>query len=213
MIESAVKNKEQSLDPTLFIDTAYNKFGKAGADIAIEQIKVISRGLLLYPSSGLRYTEWKDTESLDSLFKGSSKEPEYGKYIDQRFVNYLSTNQDKLENIHWRKFEELTAEYFFSSGYEVELGPGSNDDGVDVRVWEKYQNPDEDTPHIIIQCKRQKKKIEKVVVKGLYSDIQFFGAKYGLIVTTSELSVGARKTIMTRGYSIQELINMEFKTG
>ena len=164
---------------------------------------------MLFPYSRLRYTEWKDTVTLESLFKGSSKEPAYGKYIDQRFINYLSNNQHKLQNIHWRKFEELTAEYFVSLGYEVELGPGSHDDGVDVRIWEKTQNPTEDNPHIIIQCKRHNKKIDKVIVKGLYSDIQFYGAKYGLIVTTSELTVGARKTITTRGYSINEVNKYE----
>lgn len=57
----------------------------------------------------------------------------------------------------------------------------------------------------IIQCKRQKNKIDKVIVKGLHSDIIFNNAKFGLIVTTSELRKGARETISTRGYPIEEV--------
>ena len=60
-------------------------------------------------------------------------------------------------------------------------------------------------PHCLIQCKRQKEKIEKVVVKGLVADVQYEGAALGLVVTTSELSPGSRNTISARGYSIKEI--------
>jgi restriction system protein len=109
--------------------------------------------------------------------------------------------------MHWRKFEELTAEYFKREGFNVELGPGSNDDGIDVRVWTPTQDMASDPPHMIIQCKRQKDKVEKVVVKGLYADVQFQNAECGLIVTTSELSPGAKKVISIRGYPIEEINN------
>ena len=87
----------------------------------------------------------------------------------------------------------------------VELGPGRNDDGVDVRVWKDDQAHSTDSPHFIIQCKRQKRKIEKIVVKGLYADVHFQKADYGLIVTSSELSPGAKDTISVRGYPIREV--------
>jgi restriction system protein len=114
--------------------------------------------------------------------------------------------------MHWRKFEELTAEYFKRDGYNVELGPGSNDDGVDVRVWKASQDEENDPPHIIIQCKRQKSKVEKVVVKGLYADMLFQKADYGLIVTSSELSPGSKQTIIARGYAIEEIDNKGLRT-
>ncbi len=53
--------------------------------------------------------------------------------------------------MHWRKFEELTAEYLQREGFNVELGPGINDDGVDVRIWKSTQNVHEEAPHIIVQ--------------------------------------------------------------
>lgn len=71
--------------------------------------------------------------------------------------------------------------------YEVQIGPGSNHDGIDVRVWDFSNNL------VIIQCKKVKDKIDKIIIKGLHSDIEFYNAKFGLIVTTSSFSNGARK--------------------
>jgi restriction system protein len=74
---------------------------------------------------------------------------------------------------------------------------------VDVRVW--TDDPKEgQPPTIIAQCKRQKAPVDKVVLKGLYADIQHEGAKSGLIVTTSRLSPGARDVNKARAYPIQE---------
>lgn len=113
-------------------------------------------------------------------------------------------HQARLSDVHWRKFEKLTAEFFHREGYQVELGPGSNDDGVDIRIWRPDQKI-EDYPHILVQCKRQKEKVDKVTIKALFTDVTHEGADYGLIVTTSELSPGAKTTIVARGYPIQEV--------
>jgi len=204
LLEETTKKGEKSIDPSPLLRACFETYGKIGLKIAIEKLETINRGLHLSPHSSLRYRAWKNTETLDSLFSGGSTKPEQGEFIDQRFIDYLSKNFDRIEEIHWRKFEELTAEYFMRAGFQVELGPGQNDDGVDVRIWRTDQNT-EQTPHCIIQCKRQKQKVEKVVVKGLFADIQFENANYGLIVTTSELSPGARKTIVVRGYPIEEV--------
>lgn len=204
LIEETKRTNSKSIDPTPFLQACYEKYGKVGLDMAVERIELINKGLNLNPYSPLRYTEWRNIEQLESLFHGNSDEPLYGKFFDQRFIDYLSNNTEKIASMHWRKFEELTAEYFERSGFQVELGPGQNDDGVDVRIWKREQDSTQ-APHAIIQCKRQKQKIEKVVVKGLFADIQFENAVYGLIVTSSELSMGARKTISVRGYPIEEV--------
>lgn len=205
LIQKTIKSGSKSLDPTPYIRAAFDKYGRVGMDMAIERIEVMDQGMRLSPHSGMRYTEWNNVEALKSLFQGGADSPEDGEFIDQRFINYLLANQEKLTDMHWRKFEELTAEYFDRQGFTVELGPGSGDDGVDVRVWKEAQDETEDPPHIIIQCKRQKKKIEKVIIKGLYADMKYYESDFGLIVTTSELSPGARETITARGYSIEEV--------
>jgi restriction system protein len=194
----------KSIDPRPFIKAAFDRFGKTGLDMAMERLDAIDKGLKLSPHSIMRYTEWNSAIALAALFKGSKDAPEFGRFIDQRYIDYLSKNDAQIGSIHWRKFEELTAEFFHREGYIVQLGPGSNDDGVDVRVWHPGQNP-ADNPHCLIQCKRQQHKVERVVIKGLLADVLFEEAQLGLVVTSSELSPGARATISARGYPVQEI--------
>jgi restriction system protein len=201
-IEEASKGRTKLIDPTEVITECYKAFGSIGLDVAIARIDIIHRATTLNPHSACRATEWNDPIQLRALFSGAKNAPEAGKFIDQRFVDYLSVNNDRLPEIHWRKFEELTAEFFHREGYKVEIGPGSNDDGVDVRAWSSGASST-DKPLLIAQCKRQKEKIDRVIVKGLHADIQHEGAEYGVIVTTSELSPAAKSTIQARGYSIQ----------
>lgn len=201
-IKETSKRHLKSIDPTEILFECKRIFGPIGLDIAIERIEIIHRATTLNPHSVCRATEWESPVELQKLFSGSKDSPAGGEFIDQRFIDYLSINTSRLPEIHWRKFEELTAEFFHREGYKVEIGPGSNDDGVDVRAW----NPEASTsekPLLIAQCKRQKEKIGRVIVKGLHADVQYEGAEYGVIVTTSELSPAAKSTINARGYSIQ----------
>lgn len=203
-LEQAASSDTKSIDPTPFFKKCHQKYGLIGAKMALELIDSFDKAVTLNPHSIGRAVEWNNPLSLNKLFTGTSDIPENGRFIDQRFINYLCKNTSKLPSIHWRKFEELAAEFFDREGYKVELGPGSNDDGVDIRIWKTDSIPTE-RPLFLVQCKRQKKKIERVVVKGLYSDVQFEGAKYGIVVTTSELSPAAKTTIIARGYPIQEV--------
>lgn len=204
IMQSAEDSGSKSLDPTPYLRAAMEEFGSTGYQIAVERLLAISRGLRMSPHGRLRYTEWTSAIALQGLFGGTGQAPHGGRFIDQRYIDYLSTNPGRLAQIHWRKFEELTSEFFHREGFDVSLGPGSNDDGVDVRVW-KPGTREESSPHFLIQCKRQKAKVEKVVVKGLYADVTHEKADYGLVVTTSELSVGARTTITARAYPIEEV--------
>jgi restriction system protein len=204
LIGQAVASGAKLINPTPFVKECHQKYGLIGVRMAWEKIEVFDKAVTLNPHSIGRAVEWNNPLSLNKLFTGTSDIPENGRFIDQRFINYLSKNTSKLPKIHWRKFEELTAEFFDREGYIVELGPGSNDDGVDVRIWKADSIPTEQ-PLFLVQCKRQKKKIERIVVKGLYSDVQFEGAEYGVVVTTSELSPAAKSTIKARGYPIREV--------
>lgn len=205
LIEYACQNGKTSLDPTSLLMEARKTLGHKGMKAMWEMIETHERVRRLSPHSGGRWVEWKDVIPLDGLFSRSSDKAAHGEFIDQRMIDFLSTNSDQLFNMHWRKFEELVAEYFYRQGCKVELGPGQNDDGVDIRVWTPLQSDSVASQLHLIQCKRQKAKVEKVVVKGLYSDVQFEGADLGVLVTTSSLSAGAKKTIHARGYRIEEV--------
>lgn len=201
-VEQAEKNGQRSIDPMPMIAEAMEKHGKSGAHDIIELIKMYDTHIQNSPHTSGRWEEWRDIIDLNDLFEKYQPVVSHGTFLDQRFINYLSNNVTQLGEIHWRKFEELISECFFKSGYKVELGPGTNDDGVDVRVW---NDSAQTHPEFIIQCKRYKSKIDKVTIKGLYADVLEAQATTGLLVTTSEFSPGARTTISARNYPIKEV--------
>lgn len=142
-----------------------------------------------------------DLVKLGALFESEQLPSASDRWFDQRFVNYLGSQPDRLKDIHWRQFEGLTAEWFQRNGYEVELGPGRNDGSVDVRLWQPDAAPGT-PPAVIVQCKRQTRKVERVVVKALYADMLAESAGAGLVVTTSDISPGAASDIAARTYPI-----------
>jgi restriction system protein len=170
--------------------------------VALELFEDFNTRLQQNPWNSVRLVEWSDTVELRELFESESLQTQYGQFFDQRFIDYLYRNFQDIDAIHWRKFEGLTGEYFAREGFYVELGPARNDDGVDARIWPKEERPDR-PPGILVQCKRQKEKVSKVIVKALWADVANEKATSGLIVTTSALSPGARKVCQARGYPIQ----------
>lgn len=181
-------------------------------DLGVEALEIAHRLVTLTKESeeaspwdwlSARVNEWKSPIDLKQLFESESLDAMYGKFLDQRYINYLANNTDKLSTMHWRKFEALTAEYFERKGYKVQIGSGRNDGGIDVRVWSgdsEFNQP----PVQLIQCKRTKTKIDKVLVKSLWADVINEDAKGGLIVTTSSFSPGAREVCKVRNYPIRE---------
>lgn len=147
---------------------------------------------------------WNDVLNLRELFDSESALASAGTFFDQRFVNYLAANYEEIGTINWRKFEALVAEYFHRKGYEVELGPGRNDNGVDIRAWEPGVS-EESPPTLVIQCKRERRKISKVVVKALAADVSWERAEQGLLVATTDWAPGAREVVTTRSYPVIEV--------
>ena len=80
-----------------------------------------------------------DTVALTTLFESERLPMAESGFFDQRFVNYLSGRPKLLLDINWRQFEGLTAEWLMRNGYDVELGPGRDDGGVDVRLERRRQ--------------------------------------------------------------------------
>lgn len=201
-LDKTAKEGGNSLDPTPFMTECAEKFGRIGLDMSMEIIH--GNGDDMHRRlSKIRRVDWSNELALKELFESESLESQYGNFIDQRFIDFLQRNTDKLNEMHWRKFEGLTAEYFTREGYDVELGPGRNDGGIDVRVWKENRNAGE-PPLILIQCKRYKNKIDRTVVKALWADMNWEKAESGLIVTTSGISPGGLSDCHARGYDISE---------
>jgi restriction system protein len=147
----------------------------------------------------VRQKTWDGAVSLDRLFAGEHIPDDPTVYLDQRYIDYLARNSEEMGRIHWRNFERLTTEFFRRQGYEVNLGPGRKDGGVDVRVW---TDKDSKTgpPLMLVQCKRHRYKdvVGIETVKAFWSDVHFEGAEKGLIATTSSVSRDSKKLCEVR---------------
>lgn len=200
-IPKAAQRTNKTMDPSGFLTIAAGKYGKVGLQMAADLIEEMIAYQVRSPWNVPEELQWHDLLELKALFESEKLNAFYGEFFDQRYIDYLHRNEADLDKIHWRKFEELTAEYLDRSGYSVQLGPGRGDDGVDVRAWRL--KGDQGPPQVIVQCKRQKSKIEKVVIKALYADVVAEKADSGMIVTTSRLSKGAEATRRARHYPVQ----------
>jgi restriction system protein len=145
----------------------------------------------------VRQKPWDGAVSLDHVFEGEHIPDDPAVYLDQRYIDYLAKNSEEMGRIHWRNFERLTTEFFRRQGYEVDLGKGTKDGGVDVRVW-----TDKDSkagpPLMLIQCKRYNDVVGIESVKAFWSDVHFEGAEKGLIATTSSVSRDSKKLCEVR---------------
>jgi len=177
--------------------------GLPGATMALELLVGLNADQHRSPMSHFRSTEWKDIAELAELFRSEKLNTPHGKFLDQRFVDFLSHNFESIDQINWRKFEGLTCEFFEKMGFRVEIGEGRDDGNVDARIWSPAK-PEAGPPLMIVQCKREKAKVGKVVVKALYADVTHENAELGLIVTTSALSPGARNVCTARSYPVVE---------
>ncbi len=173
--------------------------GKRSEYIPIMEIAA-SEHLAFHPTFTVE-CRYDNRQRFETLFLSEEIAKDGSQFFDQRFINYLAANPQALDEIHWRQFEYLAAEWLDREGYQVQIGPGRNDGSVDLRAWTKGSDIAQ-PPAIIAQCKRTKEKIPKIVVKALWADMNFEKATSGLIVTTSDISPGAQKDILARRYPI-----------
>lgn len=170
-----------ALEPEPFIRASMDSCGHAGLEMAVEVMESINHQLQISPWGKVRSVDWTNTVDLESLFRSKNLSAQYGQFFDQRYIDYLQANFDQIGNIHWRKFEGLTGEFLDREGFKVDVGPGRNDDGIDLQVYSPDAR-DDAPPLMIVQCKRQKEKIGKALVKSVYADVLHEEASSGLIV-------------------------------
>ena len=111
--------------------------------------------------------------------------------INAELIRYLAQHPEKMYELNPRKFEELIAELFRAKGYDIELGRGTKDGGIDIRA---LLRNDVGALLTLIQCKRHlaHNKVNVDVVRGLYGVVNRDDASCGMIVTTSTFTRDAR---------------------
>ncbi|MFA6124553.1 MAG: restriction endonuclease [Sphingomonas sp.] len=212
-MESELNKPQENgmIDPRPLMREMHERHGLPGSRMTMELIEGLGRDMHRSAWGKVRNVEWKDTVELTGLFKSAGLVTQHSHFFDQRYIDYLAQNFEMIDSMHWRKFEGFTAEYFEREGYRVALGPGSNDGGVDLRVYPADAAPDR-PPMILVQCKRQKAKIDKVLVKSVFADVFEEEADSGLIVTTSTMSPGAEATRTARSYPVEAADRTTVKT-
>jgi hypothetical protein len=117
-------------------------------------------------------------------------QPEFTSLYGELFA-YFEKNPDKLYSLKPRELEFYVGEVFRNQGYDVEMGPGTNDGGIDLRL---YQKQDIDQITTLVQVKRYKNSlpIRLDAVAALYGHVEAEKVQEGLFVTTSRYLPSAR---------------------
>lgn len=117
--------------------------------------------------------------------------PDFADVSEELYQHFASRPQD-LENLHWRDFEILLHRIFQARGFKAELGPGSNDGGIDIRLLQRDPIGDMLT---LVQVKRYhpKNKIGLEAVQALHGAATVEKAPKSLFVTTSSYLPSAQR--------------------
>ncbi|HVJ53281.1 MAG TPA: restriction endonuclease [Aliidongia sp.] len=112
--------------------------------------------------------------------------------VYHELYDHFTRRPEDLNRLHWRDFEILLSRIFQNQGFETELGPGRNDGGVDLRLWQRDPIGDILT---LVQAKRYAvgNKIDLTQVAALYGVSAVEGADKALFVTTSSYAPAAQR--------------------
>ena len=105
--------------------------------------------------------------------------------LNEELYEYFGKNSDQLARLHWREYEKLIAELLQAQGFQVELGPGSADGGVDIRLMQRDPIGDMLT---LVQVKKYSKnrRIDLQAVQALHGAKEAERADGSMFVTTSD---------------------------
>ena len=152
--------------------------------------------LHFYPEDGPRcdayanYFHWKWICSL--------VQPDFADVYEELYAHFARRPED-LYRLSWREFEILLSRIFQTQGFIIELGPGQNDGGVDIRLMQRDPIGDILT---LVQAKKYapKNKIGLEAVAALSGIAGVEKANKSIFVTTSSyLPVAKRFAARTSG--------------
>lgn len=112
---------------------------------------------------------------------------------------YFGEYPGDLHRLHWREFEELLDSIFRNQGYYTELGPGRNDGGVDIRLYQHKGIPEVVT---LVQAKRYKDPIDLQPVTSIFGLAAMEHAKNAMLATTSYFEPKARQWALSTEQNI-----------
>ncbi len=110
--------------------------------------------------------------------------------VHSEIYDHFAQHPQQLASLGWRQYEELLDAIFRNQGFHTELGPGSNDGGVDIRL---YQSDAVHELVAIVQAKRYRDRpIALDAVAALCGVAQWHKAPRGILATTSRFLPSAQ---------------------
>nr|WP_297383617.1 restriction endonuclease [uncultured Roseateles sp.] len=128
-------------------------------------------------------------------------QPDIGDIHEELYAHFRANPSD-LHRLTPRAFEILLSRVFQTQGFSAEPGPGSDDGGIDVKLWQRDPLGDVLT---LVQAKRYAPhlKIKLEAVAALHGVMSVERAPRGIFVTTSEYLPSARKFAARAGNIVQ----------
>ncbi len=105
---------------------------------------------------------------------------------------HFADHPEDFHKLPSREFEKLVSSVFAARGWRTELGPGSGDGGVDLRIWQSDPIGDQLT---LVQIKRYAahRPVSLDAVAALETHVNREGANRGLVVTSSRFLPGVHE--------------------
>ena len=170
---------------------------------------VAALGYFCENQNGYTYYFYANDEALNAAFESyfqwrwvcSLIQPDAGDVYEELYAHFAA-NPDQFHRLNPRAFEILLSRVFQNQGFTTELGPGSGDGGVDIRLWQRGPLGDVLT---LVQAKRYAphRKIELDAVAALRGVMAVEEAPRGLFVTTSTYLPSARRFAARAGNVIE----------
>jgi restriction system protein len=109
--------------------------------------------------------------------------------LHSEVFEHFAMHPGDLKRLEWRQFEELLDAIFKNQGFYTELGTGTNDGGVDIRLYQNRAIPEIVT---LVQAKRYKNPIKLDAVAALLGIAAEQRAPNAIFATTSYFQPKAR---------------------
>ena len=112
--------------------------------------------------------------------------------LNAELYEYFDNNSEQLMRLHWREFEKLVTELLQSQGFQTEIGPGSADGGIDIRLVQRDPIGDILT---LVQVKKYgtNRRIGLQAIQALHGVREVERANGSMFVTTSDYGPSARR--------------------
>lgn len=166
-------------------DELYNELEKIGVYLELQDAGTAHYYLIDNESElQKRFDRWAQWKWVCRLIEADTAD------ISGEIYAHFAAYPDDFHRLSPRSFEEVISSIFSARGWKTRLGPGSGDEGVDVRVWQESPLGDSLT---LIQAKRygKNKPIGLEAVAALEAHSLRENAN-GLFVTTSRYLPGTR---------------------